>query len=936
MKKIISILLIFTLIVGFLPTQSFAQEAILDSTTPTPFEQDQFTPEANISDPTLAPELSIPEVNVLESLSPEDTLFNSLTEEENSLESAVFNLPIRVHQLKKNSFRGDEKITIVIENAKTSDVDISLFDVDGQEVSVEIEKVSEQDPVVLRLIPPTKFKAGRYRLVINDSEGNITTQNFTWGVLAINPNKSIYLPNETSRLAMAVLDETGLMICDAQVELRITNQELGINDTLSTSNGLIKVNPDCDVKDYTPNPDYEATYQVKAAGAYDLYLSAITKNGTYSITDSFDVRDYVPFDVERVNATRIFPPITYSSMFNIIANEDFDGVITETVPDVFGITPIADAVSYDSISSVSAQTATEDILKGDIPQLNLPYQGTFAISQKFGSEIRDPLVAAKYSQFGLVGHDGIDFDLLEGEAVLAADDGEVVRATTNGDYGTTVVIQHEWGKSYYGHLSDLTSTYVGKKVQRGGPIGLSGSTGLSSGPHLHFGIKPSKNDPNNGYYGKINPLSYLGLEAEQKTDGNIVFSSGGNESYGVKVISWRVSLKKGLSIKLGYGYKVPSESPQFYLLGPLQFTNTQDEVVFQESRQWQLAIDADGSGTNTVSPTTGTISTTGNTYAFTFTATETMDSGGIRITVPSSGSPNWSAPQGTAGTAGYTTAVGNGAATVADILNNADVEDPTSPAGIWNEVDADMCGASTAQATDIVANTTTKKEGTASIECATAAAPDINDSWGFIYDANQDWSTFCGGSACTQLGYWIRAAGTGTNAEFEVSSTTDVEAGALGANCPASVTTANTWEYKKCSLSGLTLTTVRSFGFRCTNNVCTPFETGSFFIDEILIGPGVPTFAGTGPWDINARILDAANTETITVTYGSGGGSSGVTNSSTEAVHTFTTASRISVTGTLTNISSNPTVTLSSGPTNNQLMRHGKWFDAGSEKAFTF
>lgn len=904
--KAISILLLVAIQLTGFPVISFAQEttpsaALAPETTPTPTG----TPLPDNSE--LTPPI---ENSVFDNLPSQDSnLAPSLLNSQSSQTSASFGLPVRVHQLSKRNFRADEKITIIVENAATDNVKIQLFDVDGNEVAVEMEKVSAEDPAVFRLIPPKQFKAGRYRLTITDPTGQVTNQNFTWGVLAINTNKSIYLPNEIANIAMAVLDETGMMICDASVELRIKNQELGIDDMLSTSNGKIVVNPDCSVKDFTEKPDYEANYQVQNAGFYDMTLTAKTNNGTYSITDGFDVRDSVAFDVERVNATRIFPPVTYSSIFNITANEDFTGTITETVPDSFAILPTDGATFADNISSSSAQVQEEGVLEGQIPNLSLPYQGEFAISQKFGSEIRDPLVAKKYKDFGLAGHDGIDFDLPEGTPVLAADDGEVVRAMPNGDYGTTIVIQHSWGKSYYGHLSLMTA-YVGKKVNKGWPIGMSGSTGLSSGPHLHFGIKPNKNDFNNGYYGKINPAPYLGLESFQSGGENIVFSSSQPESYSVRVLTWNVSLKKGDKIKLGYGYKVPNVSPQFYLLGPLQFTDNNNDVVFQETRQWQLAIDADGSGTNTVSPTTGTVSSTGNTYTFTFTAAETMNSGGIRITVPS----GWTAPQTTtSGSAGYTTVSSTGI--------TGKVDDTMDSATGWS---AGTACSTTAPAAD----TTTKQEGTASIKCVNGGEAS-GDVW-YKNITSENWGSY------TTVGLWLRAdaAITSNRLQFIYDDSTncasELEALAL------EITTANTWEYKVLTFAGIILPAVICYGFQI--NHATALDNKTVWSDYLLLGSSTQTavVTGTGPWDVDVIALQLANTNTITVTYGSGGGASGVTNSATSGTHTFTTKSRISVTGALTNIASSPTVCLSCGPTNDQLMRHGKWFNAGAEQPFTF
>ncbi len=77
---------------------------------------------------------------------------------------------------------------------------------------------------------------------------------------------------------------------------------------------------------------------------------------------------------------------------------------------------------------------------------------------------------------------------------------------------------------------------------------------------------------------------------------------------------------------------------------------------------FNTAVAADGSGTNTVSPTSAIASSVGNTLTFTFTAAEKMDSGEIAVTVPG----GWSAPQGTSGVAGYTT-VSSAAGTVARV-----------------------------------------------------------------------------------------------------------------------------------------------------------------------------------------------------------------------------------------------------------------------------
>jgi murein DD-endopeptidase MepM/ murein hydrolase activator NlpD len=86
-------------------------------------------------------------------------------------------------------------------------------------------------------------------------------------------------------------------------------------------------------------------------------------------------------------------------------------------------------------------------------------------------------------------HTGIDFVAPIGTPIHAANDGEVVWASWRGGYGRCIILLHGGGvATLYGHCSEL---YVqpGQEVKRGQIIGATGSTGLSTGPHLHFEIR---------------------------------------------------------------------------------------------------------------------------------------------------------------------------------------------------------------------------------------------------------------------------------------------------------------------------------------------------------------------------------------------------------------------------------------------------------------
>jgi hypothetical protein len=133
--------------------------------------------------------------------------------------------------------------------------------------------------------------------------------------------------------------------------------------------------------------------------------------------------------------------------------------------------------------------------------LSLPFQGARTITQPFGptSYTAEPAYQG-YSHF----HTGIDFGMPAGTAVNAAAPGRVVAAGWDSTgFGNRVIIDHGNGlMTLYGHLDSLTVA-AGDTVQAGQEIGLSGSTGNSSGPHLHFGVQKD------GTW--VDPAPYLGL-----------------------------------------------------------------------------------------------------------------------------------------------------------------------------------------------------------------------------------------------------------------------------------------------------------------------------------------------------------------------------------------------------------------------------------------
>lgn len=136
------------------------------------------------------------------------------------------------------------------------------------------------------------------------------------------------------------------------------------------------------------------------------------------------------------------------------------------------------------------------------PEIVWPVLGNWPITFKFG-EAPDWYVKA----FGYP-HNGVDIGCLVGTPVRACDAGEVVFSDAIPDQdGEGLILKHEWGSSLYWHLSQIGAK-LGVRAEKGATIGLSGNTGFTTGPHLHFGMKVTGDSPE-GMRGWSDPLKYL-------------------------------------------------------------------------------------------------------------------------------------------------------------------------------------------------------------------------------------------------------------------------------------------------------------------------------------------------------------------------------------------------------------------------------------------
>lgn len=195
-------------------------------------------------------------------------------------------------------------------------------------------------------------------------------------------------------------------------------------------------------------------------------------------------------------------------------------------------------------------------------KLRLPFDGSYVITQLFGENPQ------YYAQYGLPAHNGVDYGTPIGTPILAAADGFVIDARLDSTgYGLYVKVDHGEYYTLYAHLS-VFSVEIGVAVLAGDQLGLSGNTGNSTGPHLHFGLRKNEYSADDLWRGWINPRLYI----EEDQDNVIKYDPIGYGS---------VMSDVGLKIREGAG-------TSYRMLGllPLGLTICYYNVVMDGNDRW--------------------------------------------------------------------------------------------------------------------------------------------------------------------------------------------------------------------------------------------------------------------------------------------------------------------------------------------------------------
>ena len=162
-----------------------------------------------------------------------------------------------------------------------------------------------------------------------------------------------------------------------------------------------------------------------------------------------------------------------------------DGSPDSFVEEALETTRVGEASDHDAVFHGGDLTGLSLIVRS-LP-LGFPVDGP--ISSGFGQRV-SPISGT------LQRHTGIDFSVHAYTPVHATGEGVVTEAGYKGDYGQTIVVDHGLGvRTLYAHLSAI-QVRVGERIERGRLLGLTGSTGHSTGPHLHYEVRVNETPQN--------------------------------------------------------------------------------------------------------------------------------------------------------------------------------------------------------------------------------------------------------------------------------------------------------------------------------------------------------------------------------------------------------------------------------------------------------
>ena len=264
------------------------------------------------------------------------------------------------------------------------------------------------------------------------------------------------------------------------------------NAELSDDDNLLALAEDA------PNADSSADASGESVSSIITYQTYRVKSGDMIgfIADAFDVTQDTIISVNNIKQSRLIQPGQYlkiPSMPGIIYTVKKNGETPATIAEKYKVNAdkcaSANYVSLDTelqagtslfVPDAELDWATRQEINGDL--FKKPLHARYWLSSNYGW--RNSPFNAGARTF----HGGIDMAVAQGTPIYAALDGTVTAVGYNATYGNYVIITHHSGyKTLYGHMKS-TACRKGNFVYTNTVIGYVGSTGMSTGPHLHFTV----------------------------------------------------------------------------------------------------------------------------------------------------------------------------------------------------------------------------------------------------------------------------------------------------------------------------------------------------------------------------------------------------------------------------------------------------------------
>ncbi len=221
-------------------------------------------------------------------------------------------------------------------NEKNTTISVTVTAPDGTIIPLKSQfKKMKEGQFDIKILSKKYGKPGMYTItttMIRDGKTYTTQDQYAWGLVSLNTQKSIYSPGDTANMTVVVLDSGGHPVCDANLSVLVTDPSSHIT-TLVSGVG-VSAGSECGL--------YNAQYATTVPGNYTVNVSATADSIQTNFNTSFLAQNNIPFDIIRTAQSKI-DPVNNPNMFNVkIDVSSFvnqTGVtIKESVPSVLNIT----------------------------------------------------------------------------------------------------------------------------------------------------------------------------------------------------------------------------------------------------------------------------------------------------------------------------------------------------------------------------------------------------------------------------------------------------------------------------------------------------------------------------------------------------------------------------------------------------------------------